>query len=182
MKKELKETLIIVLIFALFTLSMASLSYNFGAYPFMEYRAIYVEELDLNVIGTHLNNTGISFSMYTETGRNNKSWNAIEFSFGVSFNNSSRNDTLCTIYQTSPYFCDCHVNLRLYSVTKNRKNLEQLKPAIEDSMDFITDIIHNATGKYPTQTYYFYEDGPALEYPSNYNYLTVRKLGEQNDP
>jgi hypothetical protein len=172
-----KIIILIIIVGIVMVLLFASIDYD--TYAFMEYRAAYSGELDLDAIEVQLNNSGISYSRYTISYRENYSWNVTEFNFGKGFNNSNRNDTLCTIYEIEPYNIGYHVTVRLYCA-ENRKP-QEIKPAINDSMNFVINIIHNATGKYPLRTYYFYEDGPALEYPTNYDYLTAKIIGGKID-
>ena len=47
----------------------------------------------------------------------------------------------------------------------NMDELENYKPGIERSMEFIEGIVYNATGKTPTLKEYYYEDGGPLNYP-----------------
>jgi hypothetical protein len=158
-----KSKIIILIVIAGIVMILFLASSDFDNIGFMEYRAAYSGELDLDAIEVQLINSGISYSRYTISYRENYSWNVTEFNFGKGFNNSNRNDTLCTIYEIEPYNIGYHVTVRLYGA-ENRKN-QEITPAINDSMEFVINIIHNATDKYPIQTYYFYEDGPALEYP-----------------
>jgi len=160
-KEKSKVLILIVIVGIVMILLIANINYDI--YSFMEYRAAYSGELDLDAIEVQLNNSGISYSRYTMSARENYSWNVTEFNFGKGFNNSNRNDTLCTIYEREPYSYDYNVIVRLYGA-ENRKT-QEITPAINDSMEFVINIIHNATGKYPIQTFYFYEDGPALKYP-----------------
>ena len=133
---------------------------------FMEYQTLYEGELDIQAIGNQLNSSGIEYKFYTQNQiNNNYTYKIIEFNFGTNFNNSQLNDTRCIIYQTPPDG-KYHVNIRMYGADcSNMNELEQYKPAIEDSMDFIVDIIFNVTGKSPIRTEYVYEDGGSLEYP-----------------
>jgi len=147
----------------------------------MEYHAVYDGTIDLSAIEEQLNESSIKYSRYVMTNSNtNESWSVIEFNFGRSFNNSDADDTYCIIRETQPFYDQ--VQIRLYGAdTHKRSELEQYKPAIENSMDLVIAIIYDATGKNPISLDYFFEDGSALEYPDHSNIILLSTHGEKND-
>ena len=129
---------------------------DFVAY--LEYFAYYEQEPNLDQISKGLERNNISFRYY-------KYNTTIECNFGDIFNNISIRNTQCTLDQLRRT-----VILRLYDADKTTifsfKSLDDYKPDLKKSMEYITKIIHNETGIMPIEYNFHIEDGAPLRYPS----------------
>jgi hypothetical protein len=129
---------------------------------FIKYKSYYETPLNIELIEEIFSENNISFK-----SRNSYS-DTISFSYGRGFNNASVKSTYGILFpnhEIDQY--EAHLSIELDASEYPRplwtedydRVFEERKPFLEESMDYIIDLIYNATGLTPVHKEFVTRDG-----------------------
>ena len=169
---ESKKIQVLVVIGIIVTVVLAALGYWFVKESFgpsdtyvdwIAYQADYDDPLDLDAIEAELTANNVTYLRQNLTDWTG-SYEEIYCNYGPYFNEANTSNTECRIRAYNDGY-GFNLYIQIYGADARYGSLNSFKPEYDISMDYIVNIIHDATGKQPIDYEYFYEDGSPLNLP-----------------
>lgn len=137
-----------------------------NTYMYIQYEAYYDTPLDIDAIENILTKENITYKMI------NTYTHILSFSYGQDFNNASVEPTSCILYPNhivDNYHANLNIELdgskypRPHWTEDTNKINEIRKPILGESMNYITDLIYQATGLTPVHKEFNTGDGAQID-------------------
>lgn len=143
MKKIVTKLILTMSILAMISISGCLEEFTEDAHPWdISYTAEYEKPFNFSSLIPILEKENVSYEWFNV--------DTLSISYGKGINNETIEKTTGCIVNGDNYY---HVTIDLdeskYPSSQNREEVESRKPLLEASMNWITDLIYNATNMYP---------------------------------
>ncbi len=144
MKKIVTNSILVISILAMISVSGCLEEFTESAHPWaMSYTAKYENPISFSSVIQIFERENVSYEIVDE--------NTLRISYGKGVNNETIEETTGAIVngEEGYYHVTISLNDSKYPPVEHKEDLDSRKPLLEDSMEYITVLIYEATGMWP---------------------------------